>query len=348
MSYNYRRALLVLALGFCLSFPSCSSDSDDDRASAYSPESVVMAKMSAEDAQGLTGDSPMPEVLQTYSTATYTLEENGTGVSLKGTCEPDPEGGVDAFAIDIGFNYDDRGLYSSYTLSRDEELEDFQAGYRFTDGVVTRKTILKQGDAGSYLAHIITGSQEGGGITLIKDYEYNSGDGYQDVDRDESGDFIDLLCREHRDGEGRLIRQVFYDTVDPEEANDSTTGSIILYEYDDAGNIAAEKLYEFSGELAGTFDGDFDGLSPEAASFNFEVRWLYNAQGNLRYVVALESRDDSMFCAITWGEPQGLSARAANFLRDDVRWNDMHPLFGGYGNFGLLPLVGLFGWGGGD
>jgi hypothetical protein len=162
-------------------------------------------------------------------------------------------------------------------------------------------------------------------VSLIRMHRFHPGDELTDPDHDVSDETFQLACREYRDNGGRLVRQVFYDPMDPENILDMDVTRIHLYRYDELGRLSGSTMFSFSGE----FDGDFSNLDRDHEACRQEYRVFYDSVGNLRYwIITLVSsidEDESTLIAFTWEVAPGVRGQAADFLRSRVRWIDTHP-----------------------
>jgi len=338
---DIKRVLLFTALAFGLLLPACHHSSSDDApttGTVFVPASTVKGYISYEEANALTADDTLPENMGTTMTGDIAVSETTAGIALSCTyVEVQDEGAEDApfsYTMDLAFDYDDQGYLSSLLFSIEDYSESIQLAYAFSDqGAITRKSVLfaeNGGDLGLY--EIVTIAAEGD-ADLIRLYRYSSEDNLTDPDHDVSGDEIYSVCRVYRDDDGNITRQVFYNTADPDLAGNANVTTINLYEYDGEGRLTKMSRHIFGGD----FNGDFDSLDSNSASYQLEYRGLYDGNGNLKYWVEIEPKD--AICEVmmvTW-EQQEFSVTAAGFL-GSLHWFDMRPNTG-YSTLGLYPLI---------
>ncbi len=331
------RGLLPVALACCLMFSACFTDSDH---AAYVPTASVSGYISQGDAAALTGYSAMPEFTHAFATSEMSLNETDTGVTVNIARSFGAAEEMEPYELfsELTYRYDDNGRISSFALgTADEVFDDIDLVYRITDNVMVRKTIFDERDGSEFIGHIITAAPEVDDeydVSLITVYWFTEAQAITDPDHDVSDGTVVNLCREYRDDGGRLIRQVFYDTDNPEEADETVISIVYLYQYDDHGRLTGSMRFSFDDGFAG---GDFADLDENHVSFEWKNRFLYDGLGNLRYLVRSSDELGYLLMAITW-ELNRLSAEAAAFLHDEVRWIDMHPFYS-YEDRGLIPLL---------
>ncbi|GEM_PF-2281717 len=337
---HIKRVLVFMALAFGLLLPACRHSTTDDASTTgatFVPASAVRGYIPYEQADALTADDDLTGDMDISSTGEFSVSETTAGIVLSGEYdEVAPDGAEVAppwYDMALTFDYDDQGYLSSQVLSTGDYAQTTRLVYTFSDqGTFTRKSVFFADNDDDLLVGLIVTAAADGDAELVRWYNY-FGENITDPDHDVTGDEAIGSCRVYRDDDGNMIQQVLYDPSEPDEYEDWNVTAINLYEYDGEGRLTKMSMHEFGGG----FDGDFDSLSPESASYRREYRGLYDVKGNLKYWVQVEPGDDTCeVFMVTW-EEQEFSTTAARFL-GSLHWFDMRP-FEGYGSRSLYLLI---------